>query len=289
MFKTILVFIKAHAVATAVTTVAVVGTAVAAPIAVHNYILDQQVKQNLGMLAPAKTQTQAKPTEESTETPVEEGQAPVEETSQEEAPVEMIKSDEPVTFRIETVEKEEYYPNGNLKEKSKSYVIVPSYNKDYSKWTKKEKEEYQRLLEEAGRMAKEDHEQILKEEEQALRDAEADIEKVINAYSKDYTFVVLSSNGTLSTETWRYNAQAKKYSGQEWEYEGKVNVDFLGISAEDFKRVVYPSIKQKIGNYVTNRIQSYGDGTMPESMKKEYEEEQQKMYAKLEELVGLSN
>lgn len=282
MFKTILVFIKAHAVATAVTTVAVVGTAVAAPIAVHNYILDQQVKQNLGMLAPATTQTQTKPVEEGSE-------AEAEQTSVEETPVETIKSDEPVTFRIETVEKEEHFPDGSLKEKSKSYVIVPSYNKDYSKWTKKEKEEYQRLLEEAGRMAKEDHEQILKEEEQALRDAEADIEKVINAYSKDYTFTVLSSNGTMSTETWRYNTQAKKYSGQEWEYEGKVNVDFLGISAEDFKRVVYPSIKQKIGNYVTNRIQNYGDGTMPESMKKEYEEEQQKMYAKLEELVGLSN
>lgn len=282
MFKTILVFIKAHAVATAVTTVAVVGTAVAAPIAVHNYILDQQVKQNLGMLAPATTQTQAKPTEEGTETPTEG-------TSQEDAPVEMIKSDEPVTFRIETVEKEEHFPDGSLKEKSKSYVIVPSYNKDYSKWTKKEKEEYQRLLEETARMAKEDHEQTIKEEEQALKNAEADIEKVINAYSKDYTFIVLSSNGTMSTETWRYNTQAKKYSGQEWEYEDKVNVDFLGISAEDFKRVVYPSIKQKIGNYVTNRIQNYGDGTMPESMKKEYEEEQQKMYAKLEELVGLSN
>lgn len=284
MFKAILVFIKAHAVATAVTTVAVVGTAVATPIAVSNYMLDQNVKQNLGMLAPATTPTQAKPVEEGAETPSEEVEEPAEE-----APVEMIKSDEPVTFRIERKENVEYFPDGTLKEKSVTFQIVPSYNKDYSKWTKKEKEAYQKMMEEAAKLGEEEYQKNVQEDEQALRDAEANIEKIMNSYSKDYSFTILSANGTLSMETWKYNTETKKYSGQEWEYEGRVKADGFGISAAEFKRVVYPSIKQDIGNYVTNRVKSYGDGTMPEELKKEYEEEQQKMYAKLEELAGLSN
>ncbi len=247
-------------------------------------MLDQNVKQNLGMLAPATTPTQAKPVEEGAETPSEEVEEPAEE-----APVEMIKSDEPVTFRIERKEKVEYFPDGTLKEQSVTFQIVPSYNKDYSKWTKKEKEAYQKMMEEAAKLGEEEYQKNVQEDEQALRDAEANIEKIMNSYSKDYSFTILSANGTLSMETWKYNTETKKYSGQEWEYEGRVKADGFGISAAEFKRVVYPSIKQDIGNYVTNRVKSYGDGTMPEELKKEYEEEQQKMYAKLEELAGLSN
>lgn len=273
MFKSIFVFIKAHAVATAVTTVAVAGTAIATPIAVSNYMLDKTVKQNLDMLQTSTVVTkQDENGEEVTE----------------EVPMETVVSDEPVTFKIETVENTEYFPDGSVKSQSKEYKIVPSYNKDYSKWTKQEKEEYQKMLEEAAKMAEDTHEQWKKEDEQALKDAEAEIEKVINSYTREYNFSILSANGTITSESWQYNTAKNTYSGSVWMYEGQVTSDAFGIPAKEFKSVVYPSIKQKIGSYVTNRIKSYGDGTMPDEMKKEYEKEQQKMYAELEELVGFS-
>jgi len=272
MFKSILIFIKAHAVATAVTTVAVVGTAVAAPIAVNNYMLDQQVKQNLAQHPMTKTITrQDENGEEITE----------------EVPAEPVVSDEPLTFKIEVTDDEEYNPDGSLKWKSRAYDVVPSYNKDFSKWTKKEKEEYQRMHEEAVRMGEEYYQQTMANEEQALKDAEAEIEKISNSFTKDYSFTILSENGTISFELWKYNTMKNTYAGDTWIYEGKVTEDIFGISASDFKRVVYPSLKQKISTYVTNREKL--EGPMPTSMKKEYEEEQQKMYAELEELVGLSH
>ena len=56
MLKSILLFIKAHAVVTAITTVAVVTMAVVTPIAVTNYKLDNNVKSNIYMLAKAENQ-----------------------------------------------------------------------------------------------------------------------------------------------------------------------------------------------------------------------------------------
>ena len=49
MFKTILLFIKTHAVAT-IATMVVVGTAVATPIIVENYQLDKTVEASLNLL-----------------------------------------------------------------------------------------------------------------------------------------------------------------------------------------------------------------------------------------------
>ena len=43
MFKTILLFVKAHAVATTIVTTVVVGTAIATPIIVENYKLNKKM------------------------------------------------------------------------------------------------------------------------------------------------------------------------------------------------------------------------------------------------------
>ena len=50
MFKTILLFVKAHAVATTIVTTVVVGTAIATPIIVENYKLNKTIEASLNLL-----------------------------------------------------------------------------------------------------------------------------------------------------------------------------------------------------------------------------------------------
>lgn len=172
MLKAIFLFIKAHAVATAITTTVVVGTAVAAPIAVNNYILDKEVKNNLSMLAPSNFQSESN-------------------SKEDKKPV--VNKDEPLTFRIE----KEYYKKegGNIVKdmqgndaieatvEGRLYNIVPSYDKDYSKWTNEEKRAYLKAREEIARM-EEERSKIIAEE------ANMNIQKMADSYSKEYSFTI---------------------------------------------------------------------------------------------------
>ena len=51
MLKSILLFLKSHAIATGIATTVIVGSAgVGIPIAIESYILDKNVKENLSLL-----------------------------------------------------------------------------------------------------------------------------------------------------------------------------------------------------------------------------------------------
>lgn len=200
MLKAILLFIKAHAIATAatVTTTVVVGTAaVAAPTIIENYKLDKEVKENLHMLASASGVQQGvsdSKVEENTQVENNEVVENAQETNVVTENTQKVENtqandtkkndDEPLTFRIEktiipakkggnivkNMKGEDAYEMSS--EETTSYKIVPSYDKDYSKWTKEEKEEYARLLKEIAAMAEKEYKDAVSREEQAMREAE---------------------------------------------------------------------------------------------------------------------
>ncbi len=131
MLKAILLFIKAHAVATAITT-----TAVATPIVVENYKLDKAVESKLDLLVSSNFKAE-------NNNIVTENQN-TENNQNINASQEIINENEPLTFRIERVEKKE------KDWESVEYKIVPSYDKDISKWTKEEKKAYLDMEKEAN-------------------------------------------------------------------------------------------------------------------------------------------
>jgi len=133
MFKSILIFLKTHMVATIVTGTAAIAV-VATPVVVKNYVLPEAQETSL----------------EQTETA----------TQQQE------ETNEPLTFRIEIVEQN--YPDGSH---SKEYKVVPSYEKDFSEWTAEEKKAYDDALKEAARMGKENYDDTVSEEERKLKEA----------------------------------------------------------------------------------------------------------------------
>ena len=139
MLKSILLFIKTHSVATAITTTAVVGTVIATPTIVENYKLETSIKSNINMLI------------------------------QNDNPI--TNTTEALTFRIEKIQHE--YVDGSGTE----YKIVPSYNKDMSEWTKEEKEEYVRVVEEANAMSKKEYEDTVKQEEETLKQLTMELEQ----------------------------------------------------------------------------------------------------------------
>lgn len=175
MFKAILIFIKTHAVATAITTVVVAG-AVAAPIVVDNYKLEKSVEANLGMLAKSDEFVANDVIETTNNSVVETNtletsdNSVIKDNSIENENIvtneEVIKNNtEPLTFRVERVEVK--FENGSGTE----YKIVPSYDKDGSEWTKEEKEAYMKAVEEANAMGKADYEAAVAEEERKLEEA----------------------------------------------------------------------------------------------------------------------
>lgn len=184
MFKAILIFIKTHAVATAITTTVVVTGAVAAPIVVDNYKLEKSVEANLGMLAKSD-EFVANDAPETTDNSVETNtletidNSVIKDNSIENENVvtneEVITNNtEPLTFRVEREVVK--FENGS----SISYNIVPSYDKDASEWTKEEKEAYMKAVEELYAMGEADHEALLAEEERKLREAELELEKMMS-------------------------------------------------------------------------------------------------------------
>lgn len=243
MLKTILLFIKAHAVATAITTTVVVTTAVATPIVVSNYQLEKQVEQNINMLVKSETLV-----ENSVETPI-------------------TNVYEPLTFRIEKVTMEStgtaWYEDENgirtpiSAGTDTEYRIIPSYDKDISKWTKAEKEEYVRVSEEANRMAKEDYENIVAQEENSLANAMKDIEKIEASYSDYY---ILEIPNTNFYESWKYSSYTNGYSGDTTKYNVKLNKG--QVSKEDFRNVIYPAILTQLESAKNKEIERINAGIL---------------------------
>lgn len=305
MFKSILLFIKAHAVATVITTIVVVGTAVIAPITINNYILDKNIRENLNMLVSSNFQSDVN------NQTVEDNHVPNETQT-------VVNTDEPLTFRIEKVViKQEgggivkdMQGNDAIEMSSDGieYKIVPSYDKDYSKWTKADKEAYQKAYEDVAKMVEEEYKKNMANEENAMLDAIMVIQQINDSYSKDYSFNFNSGNGTINFESWSYNSYTKLYScgtatqiyGEKIEKAVKVpgvQSDMIGITKEDFRNIVYPALKQKIESKVKQALQQQikdnpAIAEVPNALnefKGVLEKEKKEALSNLEELYHLSD
>lgn len=262
MFKTILAFIKAHTIATAITTTVVVSTAVATPIVVENYKLDKEVKENLNMLVSSNYNSTSDNKEEEKNVILNNDEQPTENKP--------VNTNEPLTFRIEKVYHKTEGGNivkdmqGNdaieMSSEGIEYVIVPSYDKDYSKWSKSEKEAYQRAFEETNKMAEEQYKSDVANEKQTIADIERELQLEFNSWSKEY----LCGVGTIS-----YNSYTKKYKGN---YLSKTQTTFLpdsssctdylyedinNISKEEFRNTIYPMMLQKFKEKYEEKKEQY--------------------------------
>lgn len=191
MLKIILIFIKTHIVAVAITTTVVIGTAVATPIIVENYKKENDVKQNVPSNESVTVSSNNIETDntgisndteitdnaiinESTE--VSDNKITNNNSTTTDKPTNSNNStendDKPLTFRIEKIEHEDK-EFGNWTE----YEIVPSYDKDASKWTEEEKAEYDRMLQEVAKMAEADHYEAMEEEKQIMKEIEKSLEQ----------------------------------------------------------------------------------------------------------------
>lgn len=259
MFKTILAFIKAHTIATAITTTVVVSTVVATPIIVENYKLDKNVKENLDMLVSSDYKSTSDNNEAEKNVILNNDELPTENKS--------VNTNEPLTFRIEKVYSQTDnisvdYTKGNqainnAKERGIEYKIVPSYDKDFSKWSKEEKEAYQKLLEDISTMAKQDYDAVAQNEKQIMDNLQKEADIADASWSETYPCVA----GAVS-----YNSYTKQYKGNYWKDisattdEGGTHYHydkehFSGVSAEEFRTVIYPIMLQtyqkakKLGAY----------------------------------------
>lgn len=230
MLKMIIAFIKTHTIATVITTTVVVGTAVATPIIVDNYSLNKNVKDNIHLLAQSETDIV-----QTNETNLENNVKPI-----------TVNENEPLTFRIEKVVTENAGSGWMVEDGIKveadggtltEYKIIPSYDKDLSKWTKAEKEAYIKVAEEANKMAKADYENTMKQEEQSMADALKDIEKIEASYSDNY---VLEIPNTNFYENWKYNSYTGGYLGDASKY--NVTTNKGQVNRKDFRNIVYPAI-----------------------------------------------
>lgn len=198
MLKVILIFIKSHIVIAAITTTVVVGTVVATPIIVDKYKKEKDAKQNISSndsvtVSSNQIITDNNVTSNDTETTnnaIINGSTEVSDnkitnnnsiandnSTTSDKPTTSNNStsndDEPLTFRIEKVEINE--DDGLIT--GTSYKIVPSYDKDMSKWTEEEKAEYERLLQETAKMSKADYDEAVEREKQIMEEVEKSLEQ----------------------------------------------------------------------------------------------------------------
>lgn len=235
MFKTILAFIKAHTIATAITTTVVVSTAVATPIIVENYKLDKNVKENLDMLVSSDYKSASDNKEAEKNVILNNDEQPTENIS--------TNNKEQLTFTVKRIETS---VDGGT---SIEYKIIPNYDKDYSQWSKSEKEAYQKAFNEALELSKEENERLKAKEEQTMQNMEMLLSKVMQSYSKEYYFM------NTDEAAWRYNSYTKLYdSGTATQIYGEsiyktIQIsggNLSGVTKEDFRSIVYPAIKRKL-------------------------------------------
>lgn len=280
MFKIILAFIKAHTIATAITTTVVVSTAVATPIVVENYKLDKNVKENLDMLVSSNYKSTSDNKEEEKNVILNNNEQPSENKS--------VNTNELLTFRIEKVYSQDdelsvNYTKGNqainnAKSKGIEYKIVPSYDKDFSKWTKEEKEAYQKLLEDIREMAEQDYNTVAQNEKQIMDNLQKEADLIDASWSEYYPCVA----GAVA-----YNSYTKEYKGN-YDRDVTITVDeggtgynydevhFSDVSAEEFRTVIYPNMLRTY-----EKLKKYGSYPIPE--------EEQLYKSNLEKVYHLSD
>lgn len=284
MLKTTLLFIKTHVILTTITITVVGGVTVATSIIVNNYILDKNVKENLGMLA--SSDYIVKNYDESSNV-IDNNQVSNEDSKN--------NTNKPLTFRIEKVATKtnggnivkDMQGNDAIEGSSETieYKIIPSYDKDYSEWTKEEKEAYQKAYEDVAKMTEEDYNKNVANEEQAMENASKEAERVTSkiesSYSEEYILGWFpNSSGYLTAEAWKYNYYTKLYSGGSQEEYGTITktygdlsildqgIPVVGITVENFRNKVYPALTQKIKN----------KQEMPKEEKQEVLEKLDKLY-----------
>lgn len=243
MIKSILAFIKAHAVATAITaTVIVLGSAsiiVILPIA-QEHKLTKSVEANLNMLVSSDFRVPESSKLDASSLASEEAE------NQTKVAKKDVKHSEPLTFKIVKYEVEggttiilEEGADGmpNMSEMHTEYRIVPSYDKDFSKWSREEKEAYDQCIKKIAKIAEAEYKLAVESEEKAFKQAEADIEKEIQSFSETYTFL---------SGSFRYNTYTKKYNGCVFEY-GKPD-EYKDYTKEEFRNNLYPLLLERIQN-----------------------------------------
>lgn len=297
MLKSILLLIKSHVTLTVtlIFTTTVIGLIAAMTIAVKNYELDKNVKKNLSMLTSSNFQTD-----------VENQMNQDSQISNENGPT--VNRDEPLTFRIEKVFIKQEGGNivkdwqGNeayeMSGEGIEYKIVPSYDKDYSKWTKAEKEAYQKMYEDVAKKVQEDYNKAAVNESNAMIEATITTQKIMNSISKEYIFWYKDSEGSVSSESWSYNSYLKLYScGMAIQNYGEdiyktiriSQAEYTGVTKEDFRSIVYPSLQQKIEELVQQRIVEDPYGSQNVEWMQEIQNQKQESLNELEELYYLSD
>lgn len=255
MFKSIIAFIKAHTLVTAISTTVVVSTAVVTPIVVENYKLDKDVKENLYMLVASNFQSDENNNQvknEVQEVVNTENQEQHNEISSETLSVSTNK--EPLKFRIEKVYSQDGelsvdYTQGdvninNAKSKGIEYKIVPSYDKDFSEWTKAEKEAYQKALDDIRAMAEEDYNSVAQNEKQILDNMQKEFDLINSGWSERYLCPLGEIYYNSYTNQYKGNYTKKIIattyndgSGMSFQYDQE---SFSDMPAEEFRNTVYP-------------------------------------------------
>ena len=200
MLKAILLFIKAHIVSTTI----VVSVAVITPIAIESYKtyqLDKTVQAGLSMLGKADNLMDNEISNNSNNNTV------------------------PLTFRVERIEESTEDIN------SVEYKIIPSYDKDYSEWTKSEKELYEQALEEARQKSEEEYHSAIAREQQIM---DAIWQKAVEEMSNDWKKQDLGSAGSL--EYCIYTARVR----------GTILGESFDVSFDEFVNNIAPAIQIKL-------------------------------------------
>ncbi len=204
MLKSILLFIKAHIVSTTIMTIIVVSAAVVTPIAIESYKtyqLDKTVQAGLSMLGKADNLMDNEISNNSNNNTVS------------------------LTFRVERIKEstEDIH--------SVEYKIIPSYDKDYSEWTKSEKELYEQALEEARQKSEEEYNSAVASEQQAM---DAIWQKAVEEMSNDWKKQDLGSAGSL--EYCIYTARVR----------GTILGESFDVSFDEFVNNIAPTIQTKL-------------------------------------------
>lgn len=229
MFKAILLFIKAHTIATIVTTTVVIGTVVTTPIVVENYKLDKNVKENLDMLVSSDYKAPSDSSETEKNVILNNDN-----NNEQHSENKSVNTNEPLTFRIEVISND----NGT------DYKIVPSYDKDYSQWSMSEKWAYQKTFERVAELAEENYNNAVSNEKQILDNMQKEFELIEASWSEYYPCV--TGNISYNSYTRQYKgvytkkiiATPDEYnSGYTFKYDEE---HFSGVSAEEFRTVIYP-------------------------------------------------
>lgn len=181
MLKAILLFIKTHTIATAITTTVVVTTAIATPVVVENHKAEKaerNEKQNIQTSSTIKNDSTLENNNdfiqnitESEDNNISSGSSTIQTNNNtkeddSESKESTENNTEPLTFRIEKVELQD----------GTEYKVVPSYDKDGSKWTAEEKAEYDRMLQEAANQSYADYQSNIEREQEEMKAIEKSLE-----------------------------------------------------------------------------------------------------------------